>query len=135
MCIYTYICIYTHSSVAQLCQTPWTAAHQASMSFTKSQSLLKHMCINQWCHQTISFCHPLFLLPSVFPSIKVFSNELALGIRQSIGVSASVPPVNIQDLFYLRWTGWISLQSQGLSRVFSNTTVQKHRFFSAQFSL
>ena len=74
-------------------------------------------------------CHPLLLLPSIFPSIRVFSNDSG---GQSIGVSASVSvlPMNIQDWFPLEWTGWISLQSKGLSRVFSNTTVQKHQFFN-----
>ena len=81
-------------------------------------------------------CSPLLLLPSIFPSIRIFSSQLfALG-GQSIGVSAStwVLPMNIQDWSPLGWTGWISLQSKGLSRVFSNTTVQKHQFFSAQLS-
>ena len=78
-------------------------------------------------------CHPLLLLSSIFPSITVFSNEPVLHIRsggQSIGVSAltSVLPMNPQDWSPLRWTGWISLQSKGLSRVFYNTTVQKHQF-------
>ena len=73
-------------------------------------------------------CRPLLLTPSIFPSIRVFPNESVLHIRgQSTGVSASasVLPMNIQDWFPLGWTGWISLQSRGLSRVFSNTTVQK----------
>ena len=80
-------------------------------------------------------CCPLLLLPSIFPSIRVFSNESALGIRwPNIGVSAStsVPPRNTQDWSPLGWTGWISLQSKGLSRVFPNTTVQKHQFFGTQ---
>ena len=83
-------------------------------------------------------CHPLILLPYIFPSIRVFSNESVLHIRwPSIGVSAStsVLPMNIQDLFHLGLTGLISLQSKGLSRVFSNTTVQRHWFFSTQLSL
>ena len=94
--------------------------------------------LNRWCHPTSSFCHPLLLLPSIFLSIKVFSNKSVLHIIcQSIRVSASasVLRMNIQDWFPLRWTGWISLQSKGLSWVFSNTTVQKHWFFSAQLSL
>ena len=83
--------------------------------------------------------HPLLCLllpPSIFPSIRVFSNESALGISgQSIGVSASsVFPINTQDWSPLGWTDWISLQSKGLSRVFSNTAVQKHQFFSTQLS-
>ena len=73
-------------------------------------------------------CHPLLLLPSIFPSIRVFSNESALRMRwpKFIGVSAlaSVLPMNTQDWSPLGWTGWISLQSKRLSRVFSNTTVQ-----------
>ena len=84
-------------------------------------------------------CRPFLLLPSVFPSIRVFSSESVLFASggQSIGVSASasVLPMNIQDWFPLGWTGWISLQSKGLSRIFSNTTVLKHQFFGTQLSL
>ena len=103
----------------------------------------------RWCHPTISvilhpssnhliLCHPLLLLPSIFPNIRVFSNESALHIRwPKYGVSAftSVLPMNTQDRFPLGWTGWISLQSKGLPRVFSNTTVQKNQFFGAQLYL
>ena len=82
-------------------------------------------------------CCPL-LLPSIFPSIKVFqmSQFFASG-GQSIGVSASTSdhPMNIQDWSPLGWTGWISLQSNGLSRVFSSTTIQKHQFIGTQLSL
>ena len=106
---------------------------------TSSQSLLKLMSIKLLMPSNyLILCHPLLLLPSVFPSIRVFSSESVLRIRwPKIGVSASasVLPVNIQDWFHLGWTGWISLQSKGLSRVFSNITVQKHQFFSAQLSL
>ena len=79
-------------------------------------------------------CHPLLLLPSIFPVIRVFSNESG---GQGIGVSASasVLPMNMQDWFPLGLTGCISFQSRGLSRVFFNTTVQKHQFFGAQLSL
>ena len=83
-------------------------------------------------------CHPLLLLPSIFPSIRVFSNELALPIRWPKYwrfTSASVLQNNIQNRFPLGLTGWISLQSKGLSKVFSNTTVQKHQFFGIQLSL
>ena len=83
-------------------------------------------------------CRTLLLPPSIFPSIGVFTNESALRIRwPNIGVStsASVLPMNIQDWFPLVWTGWISLLSKGLSRVFSNTTVETHQFFSAQLSV
>ena len=85
--------------------------------------------------------HPLsslLLLPSIFPSIRVFSNESVLHIRWPKYWNFSfriVLPMNIQNLFLLGWTSWISLQSKGLSRVFSNTTVQKHQFFSVQCSL
>ena len=82
-------------------------------------------------------CHPFLLLPPVPPSIRVFSSESTLRIRWpkywSFSLSIS-PPMNSQDWSPLGWTGWISLQSKGLSRVFSNTTVQKHQFFSAQLS-
>ena len=79
-------------------------------------------------------CCPLLLPPSIFVSIRVFSvSQLFTSGGQSIGVSASasVLPMNIQDWFPLGWTGWISLQSKGCSRVFSNITVQKHQFFGA----
>ena len=82
-------------------------------------------------------CHPLLLLPSIFPSIRVFTNELALhiGWPKYWTFSFSISPSNeCLGLISFR-TGWISLQSKGLSRVFSNTTVQKHQFFSAQLSL
>ena len=80
-------------------------------------------------------CRPLLLPPSILPSIRVFSNESVLHIRWPNYWSFSFLPVNIQDWSPLEWTGWISLQSKGLSRVFSNTTVQKHQFFGAQLSL
>ena len=118
--------------------TPWTAAHQVSLSITNSQSLLKLMSIELLMPSNhLIFCRPLSLPPLIFPSIRVFSNESVLLIScQSFGVSAStsVLPMNIQDQFPLGWTTWISLQSKGLSRVFSNTTVQKHQFFSTQLS-
>ena len=119
--------------------TPRTAAHQASLSNTNSQSLLKLMSIESVMRSNhLILCHPLFLPPSIFPSIRVFSNEsLFASGGQSIGVSAStsVLPMNTQDWSSLGWTGWISLQSKGLSRVFSNITVQKHQFLGAQPSL
>ena len=118
--------------------TPWTAAYQASLSITNSQSLFKLMSIELVMPSNcLIFCHPHLLPPSIFPSIRVFSNESALRSGgQSIGVSAStsVLPMNSQDWSPLRWSGWISLQSKGLSRVFSITTVQKYQFFSTQLS-
>ena len=117
--------------------TPWTAARQASLSITNSRSLLKLMSIKSVMPSNpLILCHPLFLLPSIFPGIRGFSNELALHIRWpknwSFSFSSISPSNEYQDWFPLILTGWISLQSKGLSRVFSNTTVQKHQFFSAQ---
>ena len=105
---------------------------------TNSRSSLKLMSIESVMpSRHLILCHPLLLLPSIFPNIRVSSNESALHIRwPKYGVSAltSVLPMNTQDRFPLGWTGWISLQSKGLSRVFSNTPVQKHQFFNAQLS-
>ena len=83
-------------------------------------------------------CRPLLLLPLIFPSIRVFSNELALCIRWPkfwASASATVLPTNLQGLFPLGLTGVISLQFKGLSRVFSRTKIQKHKFFGVQLSL
>ena len=122
-------------SCVLLFATQWTAARQASLSITISWRLLKLTSIESVMPSNhLILCHPL-LPPSIFPSIRIFSNELVLGIRvQSIGVSApaSAIPMITQDWFPLGWTGWIALQSKGLSRVFSNTTVQKHQFFGTQ---
>ena len=119
--------------------TPWTAAHQASLAITNSQSLLKLIPITSVMPaNNLILCHPLLLLPLIFPSIRVFSNELffALGSQSFVvSASASVLPINIQDWFPLGRTGLISLQSKGLSRIFSNITVRKHQFFGAQPSL
>ena len=130
------------SSVSQrvrLFATPFTTACQASLSITNSRSSLKLMSIPLvTSSKYLILCCPLLLPPWLFPSIRVFSNESVLHIGgQSTGASASasVLPMNIQDWFSPGLTGWISLQSKGLSRVFSNTTVQKHQFFGAQLSL
>ena len=118
--------------------TPWTATRQVSLSITNSRSPPKPISIvSVMPSNHLMLCHPL-LLPSIFLSIRVFSNESVLHIRwPSIGVSASasVLPMNTQDWSPLGWTGWISLQSKGLSRVFSNTIVQKHQFFCTQLPL
>ena len=93
---------------------------------------------SQWCHPTISSSVVPFSCLQSFPASGSFSrSQFFASGGQSIGVStsASVLPMNIQDWFPLGWTGWISLQSKELLRVFSNTTVQKHQFFSAQLSL
>ena len=92
--------------------------------------------LSRWCYPTISSSVvPCSFCPQSFPaSVSFQMSQLFASDGQSIGVSASasVFPMNIQDWFPLGWTGWISLQSKGLSRVFSNTTVQKHQFFGAQ---
>ena len=115
--------------------TPCTAAHQASLFITNSRSLLKLMLVMP--SNNIILCHPLLLPPSILPRIRVFSSDSVLHIRWPKDWSFSISPswMNIQDWFSLGWTGWISLQSKGLSRVFSNTTVQKHQFFSTQLYL
>ena len=90
---------------------------------------------SQWCH--LILCHPLLLLLPIPPSVRVFSSESTLRMRWPKDWSfslASVLPMNTQDRSPLEWTGWISSQSKGLSRVFSNTTVQKHQFFGALLS-
>ena len=119
--------------------TPWTAAHQASLSITNSWSLLKLMSAESMLPSNIPFSVvpfssrlQSFPVSGSFPMSQFFTSD-----GQSIGdsASASVLPMNIQDWFPLGWTGWISLQSEGLSRIFSNTTVQKHPFFSTQLSL
>ena len=118
--------------------TPWTAANQASLSITNSWSLLKLMSIESVMPSNhLILCGPLLLLPSIFP-IRVFPNESVLCIRWSKYWSFSFsisPSSEYSGLISLGWTGWISMQSKRLSRVFSSTTVQKHQFFSTQLSL
>ena len=125
-------------SRVRLFATPWIAALQASLSITNSRSLLKLMSVELVMPSNhLIICRPLLLPPPIPPNIRVFSNESTLRVRwpkYGVSASASVLPMNIQEWF-LGWTGWISLQSKGLSRVFSNTTVQKHHFFCAQLSL
>ena len=110
-----------------LCPSPTPGVYSNSCPFSR------------WCHPTISssvipfsFCLQSFPASGSFQMSQLFASG-----GQSIGVSAStsVLPMNIQDWFSLGWTGWVSLQSKGLLRVFSNTTVQKHQFFGAQLSL
>ena len=126
-------------SHVRLFANPWTAVCQASLSITNSQSLLKLRSIESAMPSNhLIFFRPLLLLPSIFPSIKVFSNESALRMRwpKYWSFSLNISPSNEHPgLISLGWTGWISLQSKGLSRVFSNTTVQKHQFFGTQLSL
>ena len=120
-----------------LVETPWTATCQASLYITNSLSLLKLMSIKSMMPSISSSVVPFSSCLQSFPGSGSFpkSRVFALG-GQSNGASAlaSVLPMNIQDWFPLGWTGLISLQSKGLSRVFK-TTVQKHQFFCAQLSL
>ena len=108
---------------------PRTAAHQASLSITNSRSLLKLMSESVMPSNHLILCHPLLLLPSIFSSIRVFSNESALRNRwpkyfgQRVSASASIFPKNIQGRFPLGLTGLISLLFRGFSRVFFSTTV------------
>ena len=115
-------------SRVRLFATPWIAARQASLSITNSQSSLRLTSIESVTPSShLILCRPLLLLPPNPPSIRVFSNESVLQLGgQSTGVSVTVSilPMNIQDWFPLGWTGWISLQSKGLSGIFPNTTVQ-----------
>ena len=108
---------------------------QAPLSFTISWSLVRFMSVKSVTRSNhLILCCPLLLLSSIFPSISVFSNKLALHIRwpKYWSFSFSISPSNEYSGFPLGQTGWISLQSKGLSRVFSNTTVQKHQFFGPQ---
>ena len=124
-------------SHVQLFATPWTAACQASLSITNSQSLLKLLSTESVMPSNhLILCRPLLLLPSIFPSIRVFSNESVLPIRWPEYRSFSFSPsVNIHDWLPLGLIGLISVQSKGLSRVLSNITVHKHQFFSTQLAV
>ena len=133
--------LYQFSSVTQSCTTLCDLMDCSMLGLPVHQQLLEltqthiHWVGDAFNH--LILCHTL-LLPSTFPSIQVFPNESILPIRWpkywsfSFNINSSN---DIQDWFSLGWTGWISLQSRGLSRVFSNTTVQKHQFFGAQLSL
>ena len=119
--------------------TPWTAAHQASLSKPTPGAYSNSCPLSWWCHPIISSsvspfssCLQSFPASGSFPMSQFFTS-----CGQSIRVSAlaSVLPMNIQGWFPLGWTCWISLQSKRLSWVFSNTTAQKHQFFGAQLSL
>ena len=118
---------------------PWTAACQASWSVTNSWSLLKLTPIESvMASNHLILCHPLLLPPSIFPSIRVFSNELVLCIRQPKywRFSFSIHPSNEYSGLISFRMDWLDLlASKGLSQVFSNTTVQKHQFFGTQLSL
>ena len=126
-------------SHVQLFVTPWTIARQASLSFTISQKLLKLTSFESVMTSnrlvlccTFSSCLQSFPASGSFPVSQFFASG---GQSIEASASASVPPMNSQDWFPLGLIGLISLQSSGLSRVFSNTSVQKHPFFGAQPSL
>ena len=133
---------FIHSCRVRLFVTSWIAAHQASLSITNSWSSLKLTSIESVMPSShLILCRPFLLLPPIPPSIRVpASNESTLLMKWPKYWSFSfsiIPCKEHQDLSPLEWTleCWISLQSKGLSRVFSNTTVQKHQFFGTQLSL
>ena len=135
--------MYQFSSVQSLSHvwlfaTPWIAARQASLYITNSRSSLRLHPSSQWCHPAISSSVvPFSSCPQSLLASESFSmSQLFTRGGQSTGVSAlaSVLPKDTQGWSPSEWTGWISLQSKGLSRVFSNTTVQKHQFFGTQLS-
>ena len=122
-------------SPAWLFATPWAAASQTSLSITNSWSLFKLMSVELVMPSNyLILCHPLLLSQSFPATGSLPMSQFFASSGQSIGVSASasVLPMNIEDWFPLGLTGWISLQSNGLSRVFSNTTVWKNQLFGAQ---
>ena len=127
-------------SHVRLYETPWIAAGQASLSITNSQSLPPCSCPSRWwCHPGISSSViPFSSCPQSLPATEFFPvSQLFARDGQNIGVSASasILPMDIQGWFPLGLTGLIFLLSKGLSRVFSNTTVQNHQFFGTQLSL
>ena len=118
---------------------PHESHHARSLCPSPTPRVYPNSCpLSPWPSNHLTLCHPLLLLPSIFPSIRVFPNESALRMRWpkywSLSFNTS-PFKEHPGLISFRMTGWIFLQSKGLSRVFSNTTVQKHRFFCAQLSL
>ena len=123
-------------SPIQLFVTPWTAAYQASLSFSIFQSLLKFMSIESVMPSNL--CHPLLLLPSNFPSIRVLSNESVLQSRwpKYWSFSFSISPSNEYSRLIFFRMDWLDLLAvQGTLKSLSNTTAQKHQFFPAQLSL
>ena len=122
-------------SVVSDSASPWIAARQASLSITIPRSSLRLMSIESVMPSSHLILGRPLLLPPIPPSIRVFSSESTLHMRWTKYWSFSfsiIPSKEHPGLSPLEWTGWISLQSKGLSRVFSNTTVQKHQFFGTQ---
>ena len=136
-------CFSQFSSVAQSCLTLWDpidcSVPRPPCPSPTPRVYSKSCLLSQWCHQGISSSVIPFssCLQSFPASVSSQMSQFFTSGGQSIGVSASasILPMNIQNWFPLGWTGWISLQTRGLSRVFFNTTVQKHQFFGAQLSL
>ena len=126
-------------SHVRLFVTPWTAVYQASLSITSSQSLLKLMSFESVMPSNhLILCCPLLLLPTIFPRIRIFSNESVLHIRwpKNWSFSFSISPSNEYSGLNSFRIDWLDLlEVQGLSRVFWNTTVKKHQFFGTQPSL
>ena len=123
-------------SHVRLFATPWIPARQASLSIASSRSLLKLMPIESVLPSShLILCRPLLLPPPMPPSIRVFSNELTFCMRRPKywSFSFSISPSNEHPRLIFT-TGWISLQTNGFSIIFLNTTVQKHQFFSTQLS-
>ena len=134
--------IFQFSSVTQSCPTlrSHEPQHARLPCPSSTPRVYPNSCpLSRWCHRTISFSVvPFSSCLQSFPTSGSFlMSQLFTSGGQNTGVSAStsVPPMNAQDQFPLGWTGWISLQSKGLSRIFSNTTVQKHQFLCTQPSL
>ena len=135
--LFSQLCSVQSLNRVRLSATPWIAAHQASLSITISWSTLRLMSIESMMpFSHLILARPLLLLPPIPPSIRVFSNDSTLRMRWpkdwSFRFSISPSKDWSQDWSPSEGTGWISLQSKGLSRVFSNNTVQKHQFFGAQ---
>ena len=131
--------LFSHSVIFN-CLQPHEMQHARPACLSPTARVYWNPCpLRWWCHPTISSSVvPFSSCPQSFPESGSFQmSQLFASGGQSIGFSASISvlPMNTQDLSPLGWTGWISLKSKGLSRVFSNTTVQKHWFFSAQLSL
>ena len=133
-----HVILLRFSLVTQLCPTlrPHGLLDARLLSPSPTPRAYSNSCpLSQWCHPTISSsCRPLLLPPSASGSFPVSQLLTSGGHNIGVSASASVLPVNTQDWYPLGWTGWISLQSKGLSRVFSNATVQKHQFFDTQLS-
>ena len=134
---YVKTCSVQLLSRVQLFATPWTAAH-LPVHHQLPEFIQTHITESVMPSNHLMLCHPLLRPSSIYPSIRVFSDKSVLCFRWpkywSFSFTISVLLMNIQDWFPLELTGWISLQSKGLSRVFSNTTVQNHQFFSTQLS-